>query len=438
MRFVPYAIAGAVVVFVLVRRWRGRPRGHGARRSFSTLSRGWAGRRGPLGDTGLVAAREIRERLRGRLFKVVTLLLLAVVAAAIVIPTVHSSSSPRAIEIGVVGTLAGPVRHAVVVAAKDQGPTVRFVTEPDAAAARSRLRKGQITLVVVGSASVLVETLGALSNGTTTGRAARSVASALGVERAFTAAGLSPAQATTVAHAKPVPVHGLERGARKGAVTATLVVGLVLIFVLLTQYLTWTLMGVMEEKTSRVVEVLLATVRPVQLLGGKVLGIGLVAFLQAAIVIAVALVLAAAVGSTLLDGTTPLFLGATLVWLLIGYAFYSWVFAAAGSMAARQAQVQSLSLPLSIPIMAGYIVGLTSAGPAAPSLLVTVFAYLPPTAPFGMPVLVAHGSATWWEFLLSALVSVGCTVGVARLASGIYRRAVLQTGRRLTVRQLLS
>ena len=58
-------------------------------------------------------------------------------------------------------------------------------------------------------------------------------------------------------------------------------IGLVLVFVMLTQYLTWTLIGVMEEKSSRVVEVLLAAVRPVQLLAGKVLGIGLVALAQA-------------------------------------------------------------------------------------------------------------------------------------------------------------
>lgn len=435
MRAAPYGIVGAVLVLLLLRRWRVRRRGGGARRVVPAAVRGWSAH---LGDTGLVAAREVRERLRGRLFKVVTAILLVVIGAAIVIPAVRSSKPSGATRIGVVGTLTAPIRQAVIAAARAQGATVRFVAEADAAAAKTGLHRGRVTLVVDGGTSVLVETSNVLGNGATAGQVAHSVASLLGVQRAFTAAGLTPAQATAVAHAKPVPVRSLHRRARGGAVSPTLVVGLVLIFVMLTQYLTWTLMGVLEEKTSRVVEVLLATVRPVQLLGGKVLGIGLVAFLQAAVVIAFALVVATAVGSSLLHGTTPLLLATTFAWLLLGYAFYSWVYAAAGSMAARQSEVQSLALPLSIPLIVGYIVGLTSAGPGSPSLLVTVFAYLPPTAPFGMPVLVAHGSATWWQLALSALISVACTVGVARMASGIYRRAVLQTGRRLTVGELFS
>ena len=69
---------------------------------------------------------------------------------------------------------------------------------------------------------------------------------------------------------------------------------MILIFVMLTQYNTWILIGVMEEKSSRVIEVLLAAVRPIQLLTGKVLGIGLVAFAQASLIVAFALVLAKA------------------------------------------------------------------------------------------------------------------------------------------------
>jgi ABC-2 type transport system permease protein len=207
---------------------------------------------------------------------------------------------------------------------------------------------------------------------------------------------------------------------------------------MLTQYNTWTLIGVMEEKSSRVVEVLLAAVRPAHLLGGKVLGIGLVAFAQAALVVVFALGLARAVGSNLLNGTAPLVLVCTLAWLVLGYAFYCWVYAAAGSMAERQDQVQSLALPLSLPIIFGYIIALTAAGSGNPSTLLKVLAYLPPTAPFAMPVLVGMGAVTWWQFAISVALTVVCTVGVARLATGIYRRAILRTGRRVRLRELLS
>ena len=66
-----------------------------------------------------------------------------------------------------------------------------------------------------------------------------------------------------------------------------------------------------------------------------------------------------------------------------------------------------------------------------------VLAYLPPTAPFAMPTLVGFGEATWWQFLLSAAVSLACTVVVALLAARVYRAAVLQTGGRVRLRELV-
>lgn len=446
MKVLPYVIAAALLTLAVVRRWRRRRRGGGkgeggdVRDRRRPGARRWAlGRHLPLGDTGLVAGREVRERLRGRLFRVVTLVLLAVVAAAVVIPTIHRSAPHPVTRVGVVGTVPVSVRHSIVAAAKRAGTTVVLVPEPSLPRARAALRADRVALVVEGSERVLVATAEEGSGSTAVGALAQSVATVVGIERAFDAAGLSPAQVATVAGAKPVPVQSLEPAtAPNGAARSTSVIGLVLVFVMLTQYLTWTLMGVLEEKTSRVVEVLLATVRPIQLLGGKVLGIGLVALSQAGIVVAFALVLARAVGSDLLHGTAPLVVAATLAWLVLGYAFYSWVYAAAGSMSARQDQVQSLALPLSVPMIVGYVVGLVGASQASPSLLVTVFAYLPLTAPFDMPVLVGQGAVTWWEFLASALLSIAATVVIARLAAAVYRRAVLQTGRRLTVKELVA
>ncbi|MGH9090051.1 MAG: ABC transporter permease, partial [Acidimicrobiales bacterium] len=395
-----------------------------------------AGRRGPvLGAAGLVARREIHERLRGRLFKGVTLVLLAVVAAAIVIPTIHSG--PGTTRIGVAGTLSPALQHEVVRAADSAGARPKLVTEPGIDQARAALQAGRVDLVVDGNRSVLTKTPLGSGDATTLARTARSIATTLGAANAFAAAHLSPAQESAIAGAEPVPVTSLTPK-KNGTAIATSVIGLILTFVMLTQYNTWTLMGVMEEKSSRVVEVLLATVRPVQLLTGKVLGIGLLALLQAGLVVATALIVAEVVGSDLLHGTAPLVVVATLVWLVLGYAFYCWVYAAAGSMAERQDQIQSLALPLSLPIIVGYIVALTAASTSHPSLLIQVLAYLPPTAPFAMPVLVAAGTATWWGFLFAVLLSIACTVVVARLAAGIYRRAVLRTGGRVRVRELLA
>ena len=390
-----------------------------------------------LGDTGLVAAREVRERLRGRVFRIGTLLILAVVAGAIVIPVVNRGKShPQ--QVAVVGPLPALLRAAIVAAGPRAGTTVRLVPEAGVEAARDGLRSGRVNLAVVNARAVMVNTAIGAADTSTTAQLVRAVARSLGADEAVEAAGLSAAQAAQLARARPLPVTSLEAGPVPGVARSTSIVGLILVFVMLTQYNTWTLIGVMEEKSSRVVEVLLAAIRPVQLLAGKVLGIGLVAFAQAALIVAVAIGLAEAVGSDLLHGTAPLVLVSTLVWLVLGYAFYCWVYAAAGSLAERQDQVQSLAFPLSPPIIFGYVISLTALGSGSPSGFFKVLAYLPPTAPFAMPVLVSLGRVTWWEFTAAAALSVLCTVAVARVAISIYRRAILRTGRRVRLREVVS
>jgi ABC-2 type transport system permease protein len=99
--------------------------------------------------------------------------------------------------------------------------------------------------------------------------------------------------------------------------------------------------------------------------------------------------------------------------------------------------VQTLAFPLSLPILFGYITALTVAGSGHPGLLFRVLAYRPPTAPFALPVLVGLGKVTWWQFLISVALTVAGTVLVARFAAGVYRRAILRTGRRVRLRELL-
>ena len=391
----------------------------------------WGQRR--LGDAGLVAGREVRERLRGRAFKIGTAVILLVVAAAIVIPAVNKSKAARE-NLGVPVTMPEAQRHAVRALGTRNGLDVRF-QNIDGAHAAAALHSGRIE-AYLSEDKILVEH--APSAGDNSGGAVflRTLSEELGIARAYAEAKLSPAQAAQLARAQPLPVVGLRATAKKGAAQGTSVIGVILTFVMLTQYLTWTLTGVMEEKASRVVEVLLATVRPIQLLAGKVLGIGLVAMGQALLVLAFALAVAGGVGSTVLHGAAPLTLAASGLWLVLGYGFYCWVYATAGSMIERQDQVQSLALPLSLPMLVGYISSLTAAGTGAPNLFVKVLAFLPPTAPFAMPVLVGLSAVTWWEFVASALISVAATVAVARLAARLYRRTILRTGTRVPLREL--
>jgi ABC-2 type transport system permease protein len=105
-------------------------------------------------------------------------------------------------------------------------------------------------------------------------------------------------------------------------------------------------------------------------------------------------------------------------------------------MAERQDQVQTLALPLSIPILVGYIFSVTVASTGNPDLLFRILAYFPPTAPFCMSVLVGLHQVQWWQFTASALLSVAGTVAMAVFAGTVYRRAVLRTGGRVKIREL--
>jgi ABC-2 type transport system permease protein len=425
----------AVAALVAIIRLGLRRRGRGASPPAGTAMARLRGR-GMFGDTGLVAGREIRERIRGRVFRVVTVILFVVITAAVIIPTLHGRTN-KSQRVGVVAGSAS-LETELRDLAQSEGLSVQLVSKPDQSQARASLDAGQLDMVVDGTGKILVKEPISASDTSAGARYVRAVSATLGAQHAFTQAGLTPQQAAAVAKARPLPVESLQPG-KKPRTTAesTALLGVILIFVVLTQYLTWTLMGVMEEKASRVVEVLLATVRPIQLLAGKVIGIGAVALAQAVALVVFALLLAKAVGSSLVHGAAPLVVVATLVWLVLGYAFYSWVYAAAGSMAERQDQVQSLALPLSAPLIFGYIVSLIGVSSGSPSLLVKVLAYVPPTAPFAMPALVGFGEATWWQFLLSVIVTLVCTLFVALAAARVYRTAVLQTGSRVRLRELL-
>ncbi len=441
------ALAIAVVVTVRVVLFRARRRRRAPSQGGSAEPSGPSQRSGlaavfgalehSLGDVGLVAGREIRERVRGRIFRVGTIIMLGGVAAAVVIPTLHKSSGPTIQRIGVVGGLAPDARHIVLSAGQANQDSVKFVVEASVATAKADLRSDKVDMSVVDSRELLLEQSATASDSPADPGLVTAVADYLGVLQAYRGVGLTAAQVEHVIGAKPVPVHVLAPSS-KSSTRATSIIGLVLLFFMLTQYCTWILIGVMQEKSSRVVEVLLAVVKPLQLLGGKVLGIGTVALGQATLIVGFALALGAGVGSDLLKGTAPLALLSELLWLVLGYAFYCWVYAAAGSTAERQDQVQTLALPLSLPMLFGYIYSVTVASTGHTSLFFKVLAYFPPTAPFCMSVLVGLRQVSWWEFVASVLITMVATVGVALFAARIYRRAVLRTGGRVRLGELVS
>ena len=436
----PYLILAAALIVTAVRIWRRRrQRASSTTAENSDSTRAAFSARLPaalLSDVALVAAREIRERTRGRMFRVGTVIILLAVAAAIIIPTLHHPSSPGSERVSIIGPASAPLRASIIALGPALGTTVTLVDEPNLATAEHDLSTGDVDVVLDHATGILVNTTPNADDTSTSTQLAQAMALTVSLQTSLLANGLSAQRAAELTHPTPLPIKGLHPAGKGQTGQAVTVYGLILLFVLLSQYGTWILLGVVEEKSSRVVEVLLATLRPRQLLAGKVLGIGIVALIQATLILAVALGLGAAFGSDLLHGSNPTNVLATIIWLVLGYTFYCWVYAAAGSLATRQEHVQTLSFPLQLPLLLGYISSLTAITSSHVSTFVRVLAYLPTTAPFAMPVLVALNQVTWWQFIAAVALSLAATAGVARLAATVYVRAILRTGQRVRLRDI--
>ncbi len=388
------------------------------------------------GLAGLVAGREIRTRTSSTSFVVGTVLSLVIVAALVVVPALRAHHA-RVYRVGVVGEVSAPLREAIAHTGTQLGSRVEVVTV-DQAEARRQLRSGQLDLVVEGSRSLLLnQALSPDRSSSSLSSLVSAVGSVVALQGGLERAGLSPDQAYRLAHPGRLPVAALVPAPTHPVPLATALIVTVLLFALLQQYGAWVLVGVIEEKSTRVVEVLLSTVRPTALLVGKVVGIGAVALLQAGLTVGVSLGLSALVGSSVLQGSGPAFVAVAMVWFLLGYAFYCWLFAAAGSLVSRQEEAQNVAFPLMLPLIVGYFLAFTAFVAGHASVLVQIMAYVPFTAPIDMPTVMALGQASWWQVALSMLITLGATVVMARLAAGIYDRAVLHTGRQLRWREVL-
>ncbi|HEY3903261.1 MAG TPA: ABC transporter permease [Streptosporangiaceae bacterium] len=385
--------------------------------------------------TWLVTRREINDRARAKSFWVASIVLLVGVAAGALIPALvqgGQSSSP----IGIVGGPVSALTQTVREAGRAAGTKVQVIVLPSVAVARAELRSGKIDAVLVGDSQVLVKQqsyTGSPSGGTV----AQALAQLGGLAKLF--AVLPPADSARIAaHGIALPVHGLVPPPTRGlAVRITGLSVAILIYIIIIIYGIRITIGVCEEKGTRVVEVLLTTLRPVQLLVGKVLGMGLLTLGQIVAMVGVYLGLGYAVGSHVVSGSAT---GVVLVaglWLVLGYAFYCTGFAAAGALITRQSDAYNAAFPLQLPLILAY--GLTYTVIYAPTVntFYHVLAFIPFTAPVAMPVLVAVGAAPAWQVAVSAAITVASTVWMARLAGTIYSRAILRTGIRLKARQVL-
>jgi ABC-2 type transport system permease protein len=192
--------------------------------------------------------------------------------------------------------------------------------------------------------------------------------------------------------------------------------------------------SVVEEKQTRVVEILMTTIPVRALLAGKVLGNSIMALGQ---IIAIALLVGigmAVTGQRVLLADLGPAIGWFAVFFAFGFVMIAALFAATASMVSRQEDVGTTTAPVTYLVMLPYILVLIfNDNP----LVMTILSYVPFSAPVGMPVRVFLGTAEWWEPVLSLAILALSTVGVIVFGSRIYRNSLLRMGGRVTMKQAL-
>jgi len=206
--------------------------------------------------------------------------------------------------------------------------------------------------------------------------------------------------------------------------------GVIIIYLLLLTYGFTVSNGVLEEKTSRVSEVLLGALRPSQLLSGKVAGIGVVALAQLLMVGLPTVAVALALGSFDFPSGTPLTLASVVMWALLGYGLYSCIFAAAGAAASRPEDIGNATAPVTILIAITYFAAVASIqAPDGGAARVTSF--IPFMAPMTMLPRSAVGHVQPWEVPVSVAIVLVTTYLTTRLGARIYVGGIRRPGPKL-------
>jgi len=423
-----------------------------------------------------VARREATVRIRTRTFILGTLLLVLGVVAIAMVPVivqyVEGSATQRVtVYVGTSDLRAdpAPMLRTLLNATPSTGSTgsststheaYAITTSTDLAAARADATDGRTDAVLAiepGSDGELTFTL--YTNDPAGGRTAQLIqqaANSVAVSERLGRLGVTPAdQATLFSPATyvvkwpdPTRTEPTQDSTAMGS-SYLLAFGItLLIMMMIVLYGNWVAMSVVEEKSSRVMEVILNAATPFELLGGKVLGVGAAASLQyLAILLAggvalvlqdrvAVLVLGEGAGVSLPEGLTVSLLVLFCIYGVLGFLLYAVLYAAAGSLVSRQEDVNGAVMPMTMVTLVGYMIAVY----AATGLLdiragwITLLSQIPFISPFLMPSRIAAGEAAGWEVALSIAILLASIPVALWIASRVYTAGVLLYGQRPSIR----
>lgn len=386
----------------------------------------------------LVAGRELTVRLRSKAFRITTLVMIIIVVGLCVVLKLLSGTSGSTI--GYLDT--NPVDKAAATAlptiADSVGQTVHVQPVPDLATGTSQVNDGKLDgLLDIQSGHVTITVKKNINAGLHT--AVNVLANQLALGAQITRLGGNPTEVLRAADGATATVTPLQ--APYPYQTQQLILGIiagVLVYISVLLNGQFVAQGVVEEKSSRVVELLLATIRPWQLMTGKVLGIGIVGLTQV-LAIGIAGAVAGLTTKVLTISASAAFgtIAWLIAWYLLGFFMYAVVFAGLGALVSRQEEVGGVVAPATMFLVLGYILG-SSILPADPgNHLIEVLSIVPVFAPVMMPMRLAMGGVPTWEAILAVVIVAALIPALIWLAARIYRNAVLRTGARVKLRQAL-
>lgn len=383
----------------------------------------------------LVTAREVVDRLRNRVYILGTLFFAVVLVAGIAVPGLLSDDGPEGFGLGLVGPVPDSFEDVLAANAAALEIEVDVVELADRDAATAAVINDEVDAALVADSELMAQGSPHFLLRSAVETTVQQVRTADELE----AAGLSEEEiATVLAPSEPLNVvdpAGQDEtdlfGGEAIAFAAT-----ILLFLAVTTNASSLLSGAVEEKSSRVVEVLLGSVRPWQLLAGKIIALTGLALGQVGVLVGAALGANAVGGTFALPPATAATVVTGLAMLLIGFVFYAALYAVAGSLAPTSEDAQGSAGPLSFLIMGGYFIVIFVVLPAPEGLWAQLLTYLPPTAPFAVPARVALGAIPAWQVALACGVTLlGVALTVA-LAARLYAASLLAGGK-LTWRQAL-
>jgi ABC-2 type transport system permease protein len=384
----------------------------------------------------LIARRELNAKLRTRSFVVGTAVSIVVLAGIMLVQGTLFSESNKSV-VGLNGQ-AIAVTGQVTEAARKLGRDVETREVTDLADGERMVADGELDALVSGapaSLTVLVKDqlntdLRSVLDGIVQQQVLRAQLAAIEDLNADQVLGTVASAHAAVRSLRAPDPNRDERLAIALVIVALLYGSLVLYGSMVAQ-------GVVEEKSSRVVETLLAAVRPTSLLAGKVLGIGLVGLFQLAIIGGFGLLLAMLSGAVTITGVAAGTLLWGLVWFVLGFFLYAAVFAAAGSLVSRQEDVQAVLVPIRMVLVLAFVLGVTVLAQDASGTASTVLSLIPPFTPILMPGKIALGAAAGWQIALGIGLTLIAIALLTLLGGRIYRTALLHMGARVRLRDVL-